>query len=107
LLVLHRRVEQEVLIRVPGRDEPIVVSVLEVGRTWVKLGFAAGADVRILRKELEGREGEKERRSDENQALSHRIGDCADGADDGGRGVSGRHWAAGRADRCHTPAELV
>lgn len=55
MLVLHRKVEQEVLIRVPGRDEPIVVKVLEMGRAWVKLGFAAEDDVRILREELERR----------------------------------------------------
>jgi carbon storage regulator CsrA len=53
MLVLHRKVEQEVVIRVPGRDAPIVVSVLKVGGTWVRLGFAAGDDVRILREELE------------------------------------------------------
>ncbi len=52
MLVLHRKVEQEVLIRVPGRAEPIVISVIEAGRTWVKLGFAAGDDVQILREEL-------------------------------------------------------
>lgn len=53
MLVLHRKIKQEVVIRVPGREEPIVVSVLEAGKTWVKLGFAAGDDVQILRKELE------------------------------------------------------
>lgn len=52
-MVLRRKVDQEVLIRVPGREETIVVAVIEVGPRWVKLGFAAGADVRILRKELE------------------------------------------------------
>ncbi len=53
MLVLHRKIKQEVLIRVPGRDEPIVVAVIDAGQGWVKLGFAAGADVRILRKELD------------------------------------------------------
>ncbi len=53
MLVLHRKLGQGVLIRAPGREEEIVVSVLEVGRTWVKLGFKADADIRILREELE------------------------------------------------------
>ena len=53
MLVLRRKIDQEVLIRVPGRKEPIVVKVLEVGRKWVRLGFAAGDDVKILREELE------------------------------------------------------
>lgn len=55
MLVLRRKIAEEVLIRVPGRDEPIVVSVVEMGRGWVRLGFAAGDDVRILREELERR----------------------------------------------------
>lgn len=54
MLVLRRKVREEVVIRVPGREEPIVVSVLEVGRGWVRLGFAAAGDVQIMRKELEG-----------------------------------------------------
>jgi carbon storage regulator CsrA len=54
LLVLRRKVGEEVLIRVPGREDPIVVAVIAVGPGWVKLGFAAGDDVRILRAELEG-----------------------------------------------------
>lgn len=51
MLVLDRKVEQEVLIRVPGR-EPIVVKVLSIGERRVKLGFAADDDIEIFRMEL-------------------------------------------------------
>lgn len=51
MLVLDRKREQEVLIRVPGR-EPIVVKVLNIGEKRIRLGFAADADIEILRKEL-------------------------------------------------------
>lgn len=52
MLVLERKAEQEVLIRVPSRKEPIVVKVLWVGGRRVKLGFAAEDDIEIFRKEL-------------------------------------------------------
>ncbi len=54
MLVLKRRVDQEVVIRVPGREEPVIIKVIDVYRASVRLGFAAGGDVKILRKELEG-----------------------------------------------------
>ncbi len=53
MLVLHRRIKQEVLMHVPGRQEPIVVAVIALGGGWVKLGFAAPSDVRVVRGELE------------------------------------------------------
>lgn len=52
MLVLARRVEQEILIRVPGRDKPIVIKVLSIGGGHVKLGFAAEDDIEIMREEL-------------------------------------------------------
>ncbi len=52
MLVLARKVEQEVLIRVPGRDKPIIVSLLSIGRSSAALGFAADKDIEIMRKEL-------------------------------------------------------
>jgi sRNA-binding carbon storage regulator CsrA len=51
MLILERTLLEEVVIRVPGRT-PIVVSILKVGEKRVKLGFAADADVEILRREL-------------------------------------------------------
>jgi sRNA-binding carbon storage regulator CsrA len=51
MLILERTLLEEVVIRVPGRT-PIVVSILKVGEKRVKLGFAADADVEILRSEL-------------------------------------------------------
>lgn len=52
MLVLRRKPDQEVVIRVPGRDKPIVVGVLSIDRRSVALGFAADADIEIMRKEL-------------------------------------------------------
>lgn len=52
MLVLDRKREEEILLRVPGRQEPIVVKVLWVGERRVRLGVAADADIEILRKEL-------------------------------------------------------
>lgn len=51
MLVLDRKVEQEILIQVPGR-EPIVMKVLSVGEKRAKLGFDADDDIKIFRKEL-------------------------------------------------------
>ncbi len=50
--VLNRRVRQEVIIRVPGRDKPILVSLLSVTGKSAALGFAAEEDIEIMRKEL-------------------------------------------------------
>lgn len=52
MLVLDRKVEQEVVIQVPGRKEPIVIKVLWFGDRRVRLGVAADADIEIMRKEL-------------------------------------------------------
>ena len=47
MLVLQRKKNQSVII-----GENIEVTVLEIGRDWVKLAFNAPKDVSILRKEL-------------------------------------------------------
>ena len=52
MLVLTRKVDEEIVIQVPGRKEPIVVKVLSVVRGRVSLGVAADADIEIMRKEL-------------------------------------------------------
>lgn len=52
MLVLARLLRQRIAIQVPGRTEPIWVSVQEIEPGKVRLGFVAEKDVMILREEL-------------------------------------------------------
>ena len=52
MLVLTRRPEEGIVIRIPGSTETITVSVLDVEGEKVKLGIAAPRAVTVLRQEL-------------------------------------------------------
>lgn len=52
MLVLTRRLEEGIVIQIPGSAESITVSVLGVEGEKVKLGIAAPRAVTVLRQEL-------------------------------------------------------
>ena len=56
MLVLSRKKEEVVVLSRLGCDDDIEIKVVEVSGGKVRLGIAAPADVKILRKELLGDE---------------------------------------------------
>ncbi len=60
MLVLQRKLEEELVITVPPSDVETVavIKLVEVGRNKAKLGIIAGIEVKVMRRELEGREAE-------------------------------------------------
>jgi carbon storage regulator CsrA len=53
MLVLSRKKDEKVILKVPGRED-IVITVTRIdGRNKVRLGIVADKDVVILRSELE------------------------------------------------------
>jgi carbon storage regulator CsrA len=51
MLVLSRKAKERIIIRVVGMPD-IIVSINEVGKGVVRMGFDAPATVQILREEL-------------------------------------------------------
>ena len=56
MLVLSRRKDEKVLVKVPGIDEMIEVTVVQIDSSRVRLGFKAPSNVTILRQELQKNE---------------------------------------------------
>lgn len=52
MLVLSRRRDEKVLVKVPGLEEEIEVTVVQIDSSRVRLGFKAPESVTILREEL-------------------------------------------------------
>ncbi|MHA1170306.1 MAG: carbon storage regulator [Candidatus Hodarchaeales archaeon] len=61
MLVLGRTEGEKVILRIPGIEEEVVISVLEIRGRKAKLGFSAPREIDILREEIKDRkEKEKE-----------------------------------------------
>jgi carbon storage regulator len=56
MLVLSRKKDQKVLVRLPGTEAEIEVTVVQIDQNRVRLGFTAPAEVTILRSELNDRQ---------------------------------------------------
>ena len=54
MLTLKRKSSESILIRIPGRDKPVVVTVVTSMPSSAKLAFEAEDDIIILREELDG-----------------------------------------------------
>lgn len=52
MLVLSRRRDEKVLIKVPGMEGEIEITIVQIDQSRVRLGFMAPAEVTILRSEL-------------------------------------------------------
>lgn len=55
MLVLARKEEERIIIRVPGRKEPITLKVLEIRPDKVRLGLVADQEVTIDREEVDNK----------------------------------------------------
>ena len=53
MLVLSRKRDEKIFVQIPGIDEKIEITVVQIDSSRVRLGFNAPKDVIILRKELE------------------------------------------------------
>lgn len=56
MLVLSRRRDEKILIRVPGVEGEIEITVVQIDASRVRLGFTAPAEITILRSELTNEE---------------------------------------------------
>lgn len=54
MLTLKRKAFESIMIRIPGRENPVVVKVISAIRGAAKLSFEADGDIIILREELDG-----------------------------------------------------
>lgn len=52
MLVLSRKKDEKILIRVPGVEGEIEITVVQIDQSRVRLGFSAPAEITILRSEL-------------------------------------------------------
>ena len=53
MLVLSRKVEERIFIRIPERENPIVIQVLRITEDGkVRIGISADRDMEIAREEL-------------------------------------------------------
>lgn len=52
MLVLSRRRDEKVLIKVPGMEGEIEITIVQIDQSRVRVGFTAPAEVTILRSEL-------------------------------------------------------
>jgi carbon storage regulator len=52
MLVLSRRKDEKIFVQVPGVEEPIKITVVQIDSSRVRLGFDAPPEVTILRSEL-------------------------------------------------------
>jgi carbon storage regulator CsrA len=55
MLVLSRRRDEKIVVRVPGMEGEIEVTVVQIDSSRVRLGFNAPAEFTILRSELTAR----------------------------------------------------
>lgn len=53
MLVLSRKRDEKILVKIPGIDEEIEVMVVQIDSSRVRLGFKAPPNVTILRQELQ------------------------------------------------------
>lgn len=60
MLVLSRRRDEKILMRVPGVDRDIELTVVQIDSSRVRLGFNAPENVTILRSELTTKEVDQE-----------------------------------------------
>jgi len=58
MLVINRKVKQEIVLTHEALGEPIVFSLQKVSGSYAKIGIEAPDDVRILRSELLEKESE-------------------------------------------------
>ena len=54
MLTLKRKAFESIMIRIPGREKPVVVKVISAIKGAAKLSFEADDDIIILREELDG-----------------------------------------------------
>lgn len=54
MLVISRRRDEKILVKIPGIDKDIEVVVVQIDPNRVRLGFSAPEQVTILRSELKG-----------------------------------------------------
>ena len=52
MLVLSRKKEEKILVNVPGMEEEIEVTIVQIDSNRVRIGFNAPPNVTILRSEL-------------------------------------------------------
>lgn len=52
MLILNRKVEQEIILTHEAIKEPIVFSLQKISGSYAKIGIEAPDDVRIVRSEL-------------------------------------------------------
>lgn len=52
MLVLSRRRDEKVLVKVPGMEGEIEITIVQIDQSRVRLGFTAPVEVTILRSEL-------------------------------------------------------
>ena len=52
MLVLSRRPGETITLRIPGRDGPIVLTLIDFGRSAAKIGIDADREIEIQRTEL-------------------------------------------------------
>ena len=53
MLVLSRKKSQKLVLRVPGFEQPIVLTVVEIRGDKVRLGYDADQGVKINREEID------------------------------------------------------
>ncbi len=58
MLVLSRRRDEKILVRVPGVEQDIELTVVQIDSSRVRLGFNAPESVTILRSELTSKENQ-------------------------------------------------
>ena len=54
MLALTRKVSESILLRVPGYEKPVTITIVAVREGSVKLAFDADSDILILREEIDG-----------------------------------------------------
>jgi len=53
MLVLSRKVEERIFLRVPNRENPVVIQILRITEDGkVRIGISADRDMEITREEL-------------------------------------------------------
>jgi carbon storage regulator len=52
MLVLSRKIDEKILLKIPGIQENIEISVVRIDKNKVRLGINANEKVTILREEL-------------------------------------------------------
>ena len=55
MLVVSRKTREQIIIRIPERDEPIVITTLLIDRNQVRICIDADSDILINREEVYAR----------------------------------------------------